>query len=86
VCLIEVTEAGERAMQMRVLVSAVDSPRAWNLRCQVREGLIHFIQRDYPQYLPRVRADVNERISEAGDEHVASEEQVGLLRSWLKKT
>lgn len=85
VCLIEVTEAGERAMQMRVLVSAVNSPRAWNLRCQVREGLIHFIQRDFPQYLPRVRADVNEKISAEGDEQVASEEQVGLLRSWLKK-
>lgn len=55
VCLIEVTEAGERAMQMRVLISATDSPRAWNLRCQVREGLIHFIQREYPDYLPQVR-------------------------------
>jgi small-conductance mechanosensitive channel len=85
VCLIEVTEAGERAMQMRVLVSAVDSPRAWNLRCQIREGLIHFIQRDYPQYLPRVRADVNEKVSEEGDEQPAHEEQVGLLRSWLKR-
>jgi hypothetical protein len=60
VCLIEVTEASDRAMQMRVLVSAADSPRAWNLRCQVREGLIDFIQREYPEYLPRVRAEVNE--------------------------
>jgi small-conductance mechanosensitive channel len=85
VCLIEVTEAGDHAMQMRVLISALDSPRAWNLRCQVREGLIHFIQRDYPQYLPRVRADVNERISEKGDEQPAREDQAGLLRSWLKK-
>jgi hypothetical protein len=85
VCLIEVTEAGDHAMQMRVLISALDSPRAWNLRCQVREGLIHFIQRDYPQYLPRVRADVNDRISEKGEEQPAREEQAGLLRSWLKK-
>jgi small-conductance mechanosensitive channel len=85
VCLIEVTEASDRAMQMRVLVSALDSPRAWNLRCQVREGLIHFIQRDYPEFLPRVRADVNERISEDGDEEVGRDEPVGRLRSWLKK-
>jgi small-conductance mechanosensitive channel len=85
VCLIEVTEASDRAMQMRVLVSALDSPRAWNLRCQVREGLIHFIQRDYPEFLPRVRADVNARISEDGDKEVGRDEPVGRLRSWLKK-
>jgi small-conductance mechanosensitive channel len=86
VCLIEVTEASDRAMQLRVLVSSMDSPRAWNLRCQVREGLIHFIQHDYPEFLPRVRADVNERISEGGgDEAVARDEPVGRLRSWLKK-
>jgi small-conductance mechanosensitive channel len=59
-CLIEVTDTNERAMQFRVLVSAIDSPRAWNLRCQIREGLIHFIQREYPEYLPRVRAEVSE--------------------------
>jgi small-conductance mechanosensitive channel len=82
VCLIEVTEASDRAMQMRVLVSALDSPRAWNLRCQVREGLIHFIQRDYPEYLPRVRADVTDLRSVGTD---SGGEEVGLLRSWLKK-
>jgi small-conductance mechanosensitive channel len=57
-CLVQVTEAGERAMQLRVLVSAGDAGRAWDLRCRVREGLIDFIQREYPLYLPRLRADV----------------------------
>jgi hypothetical protein len=82
VCLIEVTEASDRAMQMRVLVSALDSPRAWNLRCQVREGLIDFIQREYPEYLPRVRADVTDLRSVGTD---SGNEETGLLRSWLKK-
>jgi hypothetical protein len=50
-----------------VLVSALDSPRAWNLRCQLREGLIHFIQRDYPEYLPQLRADVSEKLSDGND-------------------
>jgi hypothetical protein len=69
-------------MQMRVLVSALDSPRAWNLRCQVREGLIDFIQREYPEYLPRVRADVTDLRSVGTD---SGNEETGLLRSWLKK-
>jgi small-conductance mechanosensitive channel len=66
-CIIEVVEASDRAMQFRVLVSALDSPRAWNLRCQLREGLIHFIQRDYPEYLPQLRADISERLGREND-------------------
>jgi small-conductance mechanosensitive channel len=67
VCLIEVVDTNDRAMQFRVLVSALDSPRAWNLRCQIREGLIHFIQRDYSEYLPRVRAEVTEKSIQVHD-------------------
>jgi small-conductance mechanosensitive channel len=85
VCLIEVTEAGERAMQMRVLVSAANSPKAWNLRCQVREGLIQFIAREYPEYLPRVRADVNEKLSQGSGEQSGDDDQPGRFRSWLRK-
>ncbi len=58
-CLLQVFEAGERAMQVRVLVSGADAGRVWDLRCRVREELIHFVQREYPQYLPRLRAEVN---------------------------
>lgn len=54
-CLIQVVEANERAMQLRVLVSAGDAGKTWDLRCRVREGLIDFVQREYPAFLPRVR-------------------------------
>ncbi|RJG00087.1 mechanosensitive ion channel family protein [Noviherbaspirillum saxi] len=57
-CLTQVVDAGERAMQIRVLVSAGDAGRSWDLRCRVREGLIDFVQREYPEYLPRMRAEV----------------------------
>jgi small-conductance mechanosensitive channel len=57
VAVLQVTEAGERAMQLRALVSAPDAGRAWELRCRVREALVAFVQREYPAYLPRVRAD-----------------------------
>lgn len=51
-CLLQVVEAGERNMQLRVLVTAADSSLAWDLRCKVRESLIDFMQREYPQFLP----------------------------------
>lgn len=56
VALLQVTEAGERAMQLRALVTAANSSAAWDLRCEVREALVDFIQREYPQYLPQWRA------------------------------
>jgi len=66
VCETQVVETNEHAMQLRVLVSAGDAGRAWGLRCRLREGLVHFVQRDYPQYLPRIRADVSSH-GAAGD-------------------
>jgi hypothetical protein len=52
---LQVTEAGERAVQLRALVTAANSSAAWDLRCAVREALIDFIQRQYPEYLPQWR-------------------------------
>jgi small-conductance mechanosensitive channel len=57
-CLLQVTEAGERALQLRCLVTASSAGAAWDLRCEVREKLVDFLQREYPQYLPRLRAEV----------------------------
>jgi hypothetical protein len=47
-------------MQLRILVSAGDAGRSWELRCRMREGLVDFIQRAYPEYLPKIRADMHE--------------------------
>jgi hypothetical protein len=43
---------------LRALVSAADSSKAWDLRCEVREKLIQFLQKEYPTSLPRVRAEI----------------------------
>jgi len=56
VCLVQVTDTSERSMQLRALVSSADASRNWDLRCLVREKLIDFIRREYPAFLPRVRA------------------------------
>lgn len=56
---LQVVEADEKAMQLRVLVTAADSSIAWNLRCDIRERFIAYIQQRHPESLPRVRAQVS---------------------------
>ena len=51
-----VTDFRERVMEVRVLVSARNSGHAFDLRCELREKLIDYIQRTYPDGLPKVRA------------------------------
>ena len=60
-CLLQVVEAGERSMQLRVLVTTANSSLGWDLRCKVREALVDFMQREYPQYLPMMRAEIGNR-------------------------
>ncbi len=55
--ILQVTDSTERSMQLRVLVSAEDSSKVWDLRCDVREKLIDFMQKSYPTFLPKNRWD-----------------------------
>ena len=56
VCVLHTTNATEKGIELRALMSAADSPTAWELRCEVREKLIEFIQKEYPDSLPKFRA------------------------------
>jgi small-conductance mechanosensitive channel len=56
VCQVQVTNAVGGTIRIRALVSAADSPAAWDLRCQVREGLVRHIQHHQPQARPKIRA------------------------------
>lgn len=53
---VAVTDFRENVAEIRILVSAADGGRTFDLRCEVREKLIDYIQREYPQALPKVRA------------------------------
>jgi small-conductance mechanosensitive channel len=55
---VQVTESSEHTMTIRLLMTAKNSPTAWDLRCLVREELISFIQQEYPDCLPRTRAEL----------------------------
>ncbi|CAG9259228.1 mechanosensitive ion channel family protein [Paraburkholderia unamae] len=66
--VLQVTDANERAMQVRVLVSSRDSGLNFDLRCRVREGLLDFVNEHYPQFLPRARAEVSAELESSADE------------------
>ncbi|HVB56710.1 MAG TPA: mechanosensitive ion channel domain-containing protein [Candidatus Acidoferrales bacterium] len=57
VCVLQVTDASEHAVQIRALMDARDSSTAWDLRCYVREKLIQYLQERYPESLPRLRTE-----------------------------
>ena len=57
-CVLHVTDAKERTLELRALVSAANAGAVWELRCAVREQLVAFLQREYPGSLPRTRAEV----------------------------
>jgi len=53
--VLQVTDAKQYGVEIRALMSAKDSPTAWDLRVFIREKLIEFIQKNYPESLPRTR-------------------------------
>ncbi|NLF31017.1 MAG: mechanosensitive ion channel [Planctomycetes bacterium] len=54
---LQVTDATDRTMEIRAIMSADDASAAWALRCEVREKLLTFVQQNYPDALPRLRIE-----------------------------
>ncbi len=50
-----VTDLRERVMEVRCLMSGRNAGQTFDLRCEVREKMLAFLQAEYPQALPRVR-------------------------------
>jgi small-conductance mechanosensitive channel len=69
VCGLQVTDAKQSTIEVRALVSSTDPGKAFDLRCEVREGLIQFLCRNYPESLPRVR------VEEPSDEEIQRRKQ-----------
>lgn len=53
--VLQVTDAKEHTVQIRALMSAANAGAAFDLRCEVREGLLRFLQQEHPEGLPRMR-------------------------------
>ncbi|HXB92101.1 MAG TPA: mechanosensitive ion channel domain-containing protein [Puia sp.] len=56
--VLQVTNTSEKTIEVRALMSAGSSGNAFDLRCDVREGLIRFVQEHHPECLPLTRAVV----------------------------
>jgi small-conductance mechanosensitive channel len=54
---LQVVDATEKTIQIRVLVSARNAGEAWDLRCEMREKLIAILQKEMPQALPKLRLE-----------------------------
>ena len=52
---LQVVEATAEAIQLRILATASDASRTWDLRCELREKTIAFLKERYPECLPRRR-------------------------------
>ncbi len=52
---LQVSDCKETTIELRALVSANSASAVWDLRCEVREKLIDFLQREHPSALPRRR-------------------------------
>ncbi|TFF21652.1 mechanosensitive ion channel [Jiella endophytica] len=63
---VQVSDARAETIELRILVSANTSPRTWDLRCEVREKVIDWLQREHPGCLPRQRMELTG--GPAGDE------------------
>ena len=58
VASLQVTDTTQSTIEVRAIMSAVDSATAFDLRCEVREEIVGWLQQHYPESLPRTRTEV----------------------------
>ncbi|QYJ69281.1 mechanosensitive ion channel family protein [Flavobacterium litorale] len=73
---LQVTDAKQDVMEIRALMSSKDSSISWDLRVYIREKLIAYLQKNYPDSLPRTRISlVDKNTDEPNDETDQNQEQ-----------
>lgn len=66
---VQITNTNELYKELRVLVSSSDASKNWDLRTEVREKVIDFIQTNYPECFAKVRLNhANKLAFQAKDE------------------
>ncbi|OYX52011.1 MAG: hypothetical protein B7Y97_03920 [Sphingomonas sp. 32-66-10] len=56
--VLQVTDTRPDAIEVRALVTARDAANAFDLRCDIREGMLAFIRDEMPEALPRGRMEL----------------------------
>lgn len=54
---LQVTDCTDRTVEVRIIVSAADAGRAFDLRCALREHLIGWLNAHHPEALPTLRLE-----------------------------
>jgi small-conductance mechanosensitive channel len=71
----QVTDARETSLELKVFGSARSSGALFNLRCEIREKMIAFLQQEYPGSLPRLAAPASSAPKPPADVSVALHRQ-----------
>jgi len=66
--VLQVTDTDKDTMTLRGLMSSRTAPQSWDMRCEIREKLLAWLQAEYPEALPRLRGEL--RLE--GDEHTGA--------------
>ncbi len=78
--VVQVTDFREQVMEVRVLASARNAGIAFDLRCEIRENLVSWMQKTHPDALPQFRIrDLSPQVSDAPEKdegHVSETDQV----------
>lgn len=64
VCVLQVSQLEQFTVQIRALMDARNSGDAWDIRCIVREQMIAFIAKNYPNSFPKYRSEFQATPSE----------------------
>lgn len=76
VVVLQVVDATPETLELRALVSARNSPTAWDLRCEVREKVAAWLQAEYPEALPKTRATIQRSSQDGPSQWPLSEDEV----------
>jgi small-conductance mechanosensitive channel len=83
---LQVTDTSEKTMKVRALMSAKNSGDAWDLRCYVREQMIAFLQKNYPEHLPQLRANIMQQEKKNNKQQKSSKSKKDVKSSKSKES
>jgi small-conductance mechanosensitive channel len=76
----QVTNLSEHTMEIRCLLSAADASKQFDLRCIVREKMVAFIQKNYPDAFPRTRFSAVSQMGEKSQNEAVFSQKDGFAR------
>jgi small-conductance mechanosensitive channel len=76
----QVTNLSEHTMEIRCLLSAADASKQFDLRCIVREKMVAFIQKNYPDAFPRTRFSAVSQMGEKSQNEAVFPQKDGFAR------